>query len=90
VSDPTVPDPSAVFRHLAKLLARTLTIWQAITGAAPGRNHRDLVARNRDPSPDYLHDYGGLQGTGGDSRGIENRDKATHSQGLVTKVVRHQ
>lgn len=50
----------------------------------------DPTPRPGRQSPLSLHDCGGLQGTGGDSRGIENRDKATDSQELVTKAARHQ
>jgi hypothetical protein len=34
------------------------------------RNH--MVFRVKSASPIYLQDWGGLQGTGGDSRGIES------------------
>ena len=42
------------------------------------------------PSPKYLHDWGRLQGTGGDSRGLDSWQKATSCQAVRTKVVRHQ
>ena len=37
------------------------------------------------PSPKYLHDWGRLQGTGGDSRGLDSREKATSFQAVRTK-----
>jgi hypothetical protein len=41
-------------------------------------------------SPNSLHDWGRLQGTPGDSRGLDSWNKATSCQALATKVVRHQ
>ena len=41
-------------------------------------------------SPKCLHDWGRLQGTTEDSRGLDCGDKATSNQALTTKVVRHQ
>ena len=37
-----------------------------------------------------LHDWGRLQGTGGNSRGLDRRGEAAWNQGLTTEVVRHQ
>ncbi len=53
----------------------------------------DPVAQPRQraqPSPQCLHDWGRLQGTVGDSRGLDWRNKATSCQVVRTKVMRHQ
>jgi hypothetical protein len=63
----------------------------SLRGPSPGRpgsGARSACAPI--PSPKHLHDWGRLQETGGDSRGLDSWQKATSCQAVRTKVVRHQ
>jgi len=48
------------------------------------------IVRSQLPSPIYLQDWGGFQGTGGDSRGLDRWRKTTASASLVPKDVHRQ
>jgi hypothetical protein len=42
------------------------------------------------PSPECLQDCGGIQGTVGDSRGLEGATHSTENRALATEVARHR
>src|SRR5262249_19844795 len=43
-----------------------------------------------EPAPKWLHDCGGLQGTGGDSRGLEGAADSAENRAWATEVARHR
>jgi hypothetical protein len=78
-------------KHLPEKAVREIrrgTLPRGPSSDRPGSRTRP--ARAPRPSPKYLHDWGRLQGTGGDSRGLDSWQKATSCQTVRTKVVHHQ
>ena len=48
------------------------------------------MRRSSKPSPECLQDCGGLQGTGGDSRGLGGATDSAENRALATEVARHR